>query len=48
MSDDELGGLAELVNVALLVNLVGLLVVDEQVGGTLAVHPLVVDSFVRF
>ena len=48
VSDDELGGLAELVDIALLVDLVGLLVVDEQVGGTLAIHPLVVDGFVRF
>jgi hypothetical protein len=39
IGDLELGGLAELLNVALLVELVGLLVVDEEVGGALAGHP---------
>ena len=42
MSDLELDGLlAELIDVALVVDLVGALVVHEEVGGTLARHPLV-------
>ena len=47
MRDDKFVWLAKLVNVALLVHLVGLLVVDEQVGGALACHPLVQQGFVR-
>jgi len=39
VSDDEFDGLAELLHLALLVNLVGLLMVDEEVGGALATHP---------
>jgi len=39
IGDDEFDGLAELLHLALLVNLVGLLVVDEEVGGALATHP---------
>ena len=46
IGDLELGGLAELLNVALLVELVGLLVVDEEVGGAGATGPLVVQSLV--
>lgn len=39
IGDLELSGLAELFHFALLILLVGLLVVDEQVGGTLTCHP---------
>ena len=41
IGDDEFGGLAELLDLTLLVHLVGLLVVDEEVGGALAAEPLV-------
>ena len=48
MSDDELGGLTKLVNIPLLVDPVGLLIVDEHVSGAIATHPLFVNIFVRF
>ena len=47
VSDKEFLGLAELLDLALLVHLVGLLVVDEEVGTALATHPLVEDLLVR-
>jgi len=47
VSDKEFGGLAELLDLTLLVHLVGLLVVDEEVGRALATHPLVEDLLVR-
>ena len=40
-------GLAELLDLSLLVHLVGLLVVDEQVGGALATDPSLQDLLVR-
>ena len=46
IGDDKLGGLAELLNLTLLVELVRLLVVDEQVGGALACHPALKDLLV--
>ena len=46
MRDHKLVWLTQFVDVALLVHLVGLLVVDKQVGGTLACHPLVEHSLV--
>ena len=39
MRDHKLVWLTQFVDVALLVHFVGLLVVDKQVGGTLACHP---------
>jgi hypothetical protein len=46
IGDDKLGGLAELLNLTLLVELVRLLVVDEQVGGALTCHPTLKDLLV--
>ena len=46
VGDDKFFGLAELFDLALLVLLVGLLPVDEEVGGARATHPLVEDGLV--
>ena len=44
VGDDKVFGLAERLNLALLVLLVGLLPVDEEVGRALTTHPLVENA----
>ena len=46
MRDNKFSWLAQLIDIALLVHLVRLLVVDEEVGGALAACPLVKQSLV--